>query len=195
MREFFLNLLQNLDKISGLKQYEKLCQTEKPKEEIKMLLDILCRVCDQFPFIPFEDKKRIISDAAIADAEFIGLNAKIIFKWLNAKRSNYIKESKDEVVISPDALTGDAMQKRLDEWLQAVNSVDVNLTNRVDIYQTVREQWKPKEGTPAYKHQDDTLVINHQRHLEYLKANYEARSGKPLPTWMPENEWIEKNGL
>lgn len=28
-----------------------------------------------------------------------------------------------------------------------------------------------------------------KRHLEYIKANYEPRSGHPLPSWVPESEW------
>jgi hypothetical protein len=189
MRDYFKNLLQNLDKLTGIKQYEKLCQTKNPKEEIKTLLDILCRVCDQFPYIPDEDKKRIIQDATIADQEFIGLNAKIIFKWLNMKREFYMKDPKDEVVIHPDALTGEAMQRRLDEWREALAKVETNYTQKVDVYQTIREQWKPREGTPVYSKTGDNLVTEHQMHVEYLKANYNARTGKPLPTWVPEHEW------
>lgn len=189
MRDFFLNLLQNLDKLTGMKQYEKLLQMPDYKHEINTLLDILCRVTDQFPYIPEEDKKRIIQDATIADGEFIGLNAKIIYKWLSAKRDLYIRESKDEVVIHPEALTGEAMQKRLDEWKQSVDRLQTVATTRVDIYQTVREQWKPKEGTELYKPTDPGLVFNHQRHLAYLKANYDAKTGKELPNWISEDEW------
>jgi hypothetical protein len=189
MREFFYHLLQNLDKLAGLKQFEKLLQTQDAKQEINNLLDILCRVSDQFPYIPEEDKKRIIQDATIADQEFMGLNAKIIYKWLNAKRDLYIREAKDEVVIHPEALTGEAMQKRLDEWKQSVAKLETTATTRVDIYQTVREQWKPKEGTDLYKPTDPGLVFNHQRHLQYLKENYDPKTGKELPNWISEDEW------
>ena len=189
MREFFFHLLQNLDKLTGMKQFEKLSQAQNPKEEIKTLLDILCRVCDQFPYIPDEDKKRIIQDATIADQEFIGLNAKIIFKWLNAKREFYMKDPKDEVVIHPDALTGEAMQKRLDEWKEALAKVEINYTQRADVRSAVWTQWQPKEGTPVYHAPQNDVVTDHQRHLDYLKANYDPRTAKPLPTWVPEKEW------
>jgi hypothetical protein len=106
-----------------MKQYEKLLQSSDYKGEINMLLDILCRVSNQFPFIPDEDKQRIISDAVIADSEFIGLNAKIIFKWLNLKKENYFREmAHRENQPSEPPLEGEAMHKRLDEWLQAINS-------------------------------------------------------------------------
>ena len=28
-----------------------------------------------------------------------------------------------------------------------------------------------------------------QRHLDWIKANFDARTGKPLPTWVPEDKW------
>lgn len=186
MRKFFLQLLQNLDKLTGMKQYEKLCQTKKPKEEIKMLIDILCRVCDQFPFIPDEDKIKIINDAVIADQEFIGLNAKVVYKWLNLKREFYMKE-KGEPEISPDALTGEAREKRLNEWLQALNKTEVALTERSDPYKTVREQWTNPTGE-KYTPLTEQQVYERERHLEYIKQNYDAR-GNAVKDWIPEDEF------
>lgn len=188
MRDFFKNLLQNLDKLTGIQQYSKLCQTANPKEEIKTLLDILCRVCDQYSFMPDEAKKQIISEAVITDPEFIGLNAKFIAKSLNIKREFYMGRP-DDVVISPDALTGEAREQRLKEWADALAKLECNVISRVDIYQTVREQWRPKEGTEKYKPLDPELAIKHQKHLDYVKNNYDPRTGKPLPEWMSEDDW------
>lgn len=186
MREFFYNLLQNLDKLAGLKQYEKLTQTPNPKQEINTLLDILCRVCDQFPFIPEQDKIKIINDSVVADQEFIGLNAKIIFKWLNAKREFYMKE-KGEPEISPDALTGEAREQRLQEWLQAVNKAEGIMTERSDPYKTVREQWTNPTGE-KYKPLTEEQIYQRVRHLEYIRQNYDSK-GKPVPDWISEEEF------
>lgn len=190
MRDYFLNLLQNLDKLTGMKQYEKLLQMPDYKSEINHLLDILCRVCDQFPFIPDDDKGRIISDAVIADQDFIGLNAKIIFKWLNLKKQSYFKEmAHQESEPSAPPLEGEALEKRLAEWQESLAKLQTNYVQRVDIYQTVREQWQPKEGTEKYTPRNDGFVSEHQRHLDWIKANFDARTGKPLPTWVPEDKW------
>lgn len=188
MRDYFKHLLQHLDKLTGLQQYAKLLQTANPKEEIKTLLDILCRVTDYYPFIPDEAKKAIIQEAVISDPEFIGLNAKFISKHLNLKKEFYIKE-KDDVVISPDALTGEARDQRIKEFLEAISKAEVNLTDKVDVYKTVREQWRPKDGEEIYKTLDDDLVFKHQRHVEWVKANFDPRTGKPLATWVPEDKW------
>jgi IMP dehydrogenase/GMP reductase len=29
-------------------------------------------------------------------------------------------------------------------------------------------------------------------HMRYIQENYNARTGRPLQTWIPENEWLEK---
>lgn len=188
MRDYFKNLLQNLDKLTGMKQYEKLCQSEKPKEEIKTLLDILCRVSDQFPYIPDEDKKRIINDAVIADQEFIGLNAKIIYKWLAQKKEFYFNET-TEPVIHPEALTGEARDKRIAEFLEAINSFETIATKETS-YQVVREQWKRPEGVDVYRPNNDAAILyEKERHLEYIRKNYDARTKAPLPTWIPEDEF------
>jgi hypothetical protein len=192
MRDFFKHLLQNLDKLTGLQQYHKLCQTPDPREEIKTLLDILCRVTDQYKYIPDVAKQAIIQEAVIQDPEFIGLNAKFISKHLNLKKEFYMKENED-VAISPDALTGEAREQKLKEWAEALSKVETNLVSRVDIYKTVREQWQPKDGTEKYKPIDPDLAIKHQRHLDYVKSNYDPRTGKPLPEWMPEDKWLKES--
>lgn len=191
MKQFFVELLKDLDKLTGIKQYDRLCQLPNFRDEINKLIEILCRVCDQYSFIPDEAKKQIISEAVIADPEFIGLNAKFIAKSLNVKREFYLGKP-DDVVISPDALTGEAREQKLKEWAEALSKLESNVITRVDIYQTVREQWKPKEGTEKYKPVDHDLATKHQRHLEYVKTNYDPRTGKPLPEWLPEEKWLEE---
>lgn len=189
MRKYFYDLLQNLDKLTGMKQYEKLMQLSDFKKEIQTLLDILCRVSDQFPYIPDDDKKRIINDAVISDQEFIGLNAKIIYKWLSMKKEFYFNET-TEPVIHPEALTGEARAKRLKEFLEAINGFEAAVTVKESPYQAIREQWKPKEGTEIYKpNTDATIMYEKERHFEYIKRHYDARSGAKLPDWIPEDEF------
>lgn len=184
MRDYFKHLLQNLDKLSGHKQYEKLCQAPNPKEEITTLLDILTRVCDQFPFIPDESKKQIIQEAVISDPEFIGLNAKFIAKSLNSKKEFYINQ-KDDVVIHPDALTGEAREVWLKKWMEAINGLPM-LDNKVDRFDHIR-QIQPKDGelyTPKPQNE-----YEYRRHLDYIQDNFDPKTGEKLPTWIPEEAY------
>lgn len=189
MRTYFKNLLRNLDKLTGMKQYEKLCQTEDPKKEIKTLLDILCMVTDQYTFIPDSDKQKIIDQAVLNDSDFIGLNAKFISRCLNSKKDFYLGKE-DDVVIHPEALTGEAAQKRLDEWLRAVQSAEANFTQRTDYYKQIREKWRPKDGVDEYRSTvDEQALYEKERHLQYIQKNYDARTAEKLPDWIPEDEF------
>lgn len=184
MRTYFKTLLQQLDKLTGIKQYEKLCQTKNPKEEIKLLLDILCRVCDQYPFVPDEAKKQIIQEAVISDMDFIGLNAKFIAKSLNSKKEFYMKE-KEDVTIHPEALTGEEREKRLQEWLKAINGMPM-LETKEDPFAHIKAI-QPKDGefyTPKPQNE-----YEYRRHLDYIQDNYDPKTGKELPTWISEDEY------
>lgn len=184
MRDYFLQLLQNLDKLTGMKQYEKLMQMSDYKKEINTLLDILCRVCEQFPFIPDEAKKQIIQDAVISDGDFIGLNAKFIAKSLNLKKEFYMN-LKDDVVIHPEALTGEAREKRLHEWLKAINGMEMMQTKE-DPYAHIRAI-QPKDGQVYTPQQHNEY--ERQRHLDYIQDNFDALTGKALPTAISEEEY------
>lgn len=123
MREFFFNILTTLDKLTGLQQFNKINEMPDPKREINELLDMLCAVCNQFGTIPEDDKKRIIEDAILADPEFKGLNAKIIFKWLVSKREMYIKPETDKEVL-PEGykpLTGAERDAAIKLWQEALD--------------------------------------------------------------------------
>jgi hypothetical protein len=195
MRNYFKNLLQNLDKLSGLKQYEKLCQSQNPKEEITTLLDILCRVCEQFPYIPDLDKQKIINDAVVTDGEFIGLNARIVYKWLNLKKDQYFTELAHQDTPENEPLTGEAREARLNEWLQALNKTEVQLTQKVDVYAKVREDWQPKDGVKYKQTLTADDVLRHDLHIQYLKENYHPVTKAKLPEWMEEDKWLELQNI
>lgn len=130
MREFFLNLLNNLDKLAGLKQLEKIYAAHgedevSAKEEINDLLNVLVRVSSQFPFIPRHEQEKIITQAVITD-DFPSLNAHVVYTWLAKHKDKYFKEShhleKNEVTSEP--LTGEARQAKLQEWLKSLASTE-----------------------------------------------------------------------
>jgi hypothetical protein len=52
-------------------------------------------------------------------------------------------------------------------------------------------QAKPKK--PTYPSTSKSEIEQRLLHLEYLKANYDARTGEPLPNWMEERLWLEQN--
>lgn len=194
MREFFTQLLNNLESLTGLKQLERLSQKPNAAEEVNKLLDVLCRVCDLFPFIPEEAKKNIVSDSVITDQEFIGLNAKILYKWFNLRKDFYHKEiAHIESTNQPEPVTGEKREEWLKIWEQELDKIsDSFVIKPVSNAEIMREKFLGGQAAPTeYKHNPDSgkkrLI-----HMEYIKANY-APDGNCLETWIPENDWIKKN--
>lgn len=92
MRDFFKSELETLKIKTNLNQYERLCELPNAKEEIKLLFDLLEKVCNEFPYIPEDQKKRIIQTGIYRDTDFTGLTPRIVWKWLNAESGKYFRE-------------------------------------------------------------------------------------------------------
>lgn len=146
MRDFFLNLLEKLDKLAGLKQLDKIYAVHGDdilgaKNEIKVLLDVLCRVSLQFPFIPDDDQQKIITQAVITE-DFPSLNGHVVYTWLNRQKDKYFKQSHhEEKVVSAEPLTGEARDAKLQEWMNSLANAQqmIIATKKVDAEKEGRE--------------------------------------------------------
>jgi hypothetical protein len=128
MREYFLDLLQELDKLTGIKQWDRV---QHDLEELNNLLDILVRTSQTFPLIPTDAQKSILSHAVISDGDFIGLNAKFVYKSLAAHKDRYFKEAAhipSEPTHNKPPLEGEARQKALSEWLKSLQGFEERTT-------------------------------------------------------------------
>jgi hypothetical protein len=128
MREFFYNLLQELDKLTGIKQWDRV---QHDDEELDKLLDILVRTCETFPLIPKDAQKSILSHAVISDGDFIGLNAKFVYKSLAAHRDRYFKEAAhipSEVDPNWKPLEGEERAEKLKLWLSKLQGFEERTT-------------------------------------------------------------------
>lgn len=68
-------------------------------------------------------------------------------------------------------------------------STMVNAFPRIGYKQAVEEGgWLPPKPKP-YPMTTEEEAYARQRHIEYIKANYEPRTGAKLPEWIEEDEW------
>jgi hypothetical protein len=140
MKEFYLNLLNNLDKLAGLKQLDKIRSIHGEdkaglKNEINVLLDVLCRVSSQFPYISEVDQQKIITQAVISE-EFHSLNGNTVYKWLVRHKDKFFKEShhqEGEEEKKGPPLTGEARAEKLKEWLEALANPQQLMISRVKV--------------------------------------------------------------
>ena len=195
MRDYFMELLNNLDKLTGLRQLEKISAMPNPKKEINDLLDILCRTCDQFGYIPDADKQRIISGNVVADAEFIGLNAKILFKWFSQTKGFYHKElahEEDSVLADYKPLEGEDREEWLKRWHESLKGFDSEKAptgGGTRLKAALEELPKGEYRPPAPLEYLDS----HHLHLQWMKECFDPRTAKPNENYIPEKEWRELN--
>lgn len=199
MKQFFLDLLSNLDKLAGLRQIEKIyaqhADQGEAKKEINTLLTILVNICAQFPYIPEEEKKRIIQQAVVTDPEFNSLNARIVYKWLAVQKDKYYKEIsaiENPIPENYEIVTGEKREEYLNQWLKALEPMQerINPVSKKEVLILGKERQGKTEYVPTMSAED---LDAHAKHLAYLRANYEARSGNKLEGWMPEDQWNELN--
>jgi hypothetical protein len=195
MREFLYNLLMDLDKLTGLKQYERLLAAKDFKKEINDLLDILCRTCDQFGYIPDADKQRIVSANVISDPEFIGLNAKVLFKWFSQTKGFYHKElahEENKVPADYKPLEGEAREEWLKRWQESLKSFE---SEKAPIGGGSRLKASLEElpKVEDYHAPPIEYLNTHDLHLRWMKECFDPRTAKPNDNYLPEKDWLQLN--
>jgi hypothetical protein len=193
MRAFYFHLLEHLDKLTGIKQFDRL-QANGTKD-VKELLDILCQISNQFDFIPEKDQEAIISAAVLAEPDFTGLNARVIYKWLNAQKDRFLFTNTAKINEDPNwqPLTGEARDKRLQEFADAVAKLKTHVTPNPEKAAAKLDQLYKKTGQEE-SHRELTAdeITEKQLHFAWIKANFDARTGKKLDTFVEEKEWIKQ---
>lgn len=193
MKEYFLDLLNNLDKLAGLRQVEKImASSPNAKAEINELLEVLVRVSEQFPYIPMQDQKNIISAAVVTDGDFTSLNARIVYKWLAIHKDKYFKEAahiqqKDENWVP---LTGEARMARLKEWEKSLEGFDDHqLKGKFVPFADVREiEMKEEKRIPPSP--EDLQMI--QLKIEYGRLYSDNNTGRKIKPGSPTfDEWMK----
>jgi hypothetical protein len=188
------NLLQKIDKLTGIRQYERLLATAKPQEEFAELLEILCRVSAQFPFIPEKAQQEITSAAVVSDQEFIGLNARVVNKWLYSQRERFIgvvPKPEDDPNWQP--LTGEARDKRIQELADAIAGMVTAVTPKPTKAETDLNRLYKKTGVESYKNYLTPADLQ-ERELrrQWGLENHDRLTGKPLSSWISFEKWKQQ---
>jgi hypothetical protein len=97
-------------------------------------------------------------------------------------------EKKEEQEWKP--LFGEERAKRLAEWLDKVKGVEMQSAVPRLTYSEIAKEggWERKKEAP-YPITSPMEVYVKERHIEYIKQNYDPRTAQPLPTWIPESDF------
>jgi hypothetical protein len=109
--------------------------------------------------------------------------------WVKiAKKELDAKEAAKNPVEPP--LTGEARAKKLQEWMDALKNVSVQSSVPRLSYSDIAKEggWEKPKETPYPTTSIEEAYVR-ARHLAYIKANYEPRTGAKLPEWISEDEF------
>lgn len=187
MRDFFKQELKTLKAKTGLNQYENISAMPDAQFQFKILLDSMELACNEFHYIPDNDKKRIIQEGIMRENEFTSLNSRVIWKWLNASKEHYwqVQQMKEEPTAhepAPPEVAAKYAQQILDN-IAKIGSVTTPQPREERFGATVSVGIKQ---TPT-----EEELLERELHKKYLLQNYEVTTGKKKECWMPENEWRE----
>lgn len=56
----------------------------------------------------------------------------------------------------------------------------------------IREEGRQKPKSVMHPSAPMSIVIQREYHIRWIQANHDPYTGKPLPNWVPEDEWIKK---
>jgi hypothetical protein len=91
----------------------------------------------------------------------------------------------------------DVADRILKEWEDKIkNAPDVVKSVKALTPDEIKKEGReiaPKK--PSYPTTSASEIRERDIHLAYIKANYDARTGKPLDGWMEESEWRKLNNL
>lgn len=191
MRDFYKQTLSRTYEIFGVNQLAKM-----EDEQVTYLLDALERVSALYNYISPEDQQTIINKRLITDKDYSNINARLIASWFEQDGKVFFKGTSSyvEPEVKAEPLTGEARDKAIENYLQAIAKTENNfIVKPVSNAELLREKFHGNKTEPTKYTPDPDYPIKRERHLEYIKANYDAVTKNALETWLPEDQWLKLN--
>lgn len=199
MKEFIEQCIKDQEAINGIRQLYYLETDPDGERKLKITILGIIKSCEQFPYIPQEAIKKIISEQMVKDQDYDALNSRTVWKWLNqakdvywAKSQEPVPEVKDAGPLSPET------EKLIREWqsdllglkpVPQISSVEIDRLRDEDKLRL--EGKSAKKGLDLAQFQTDALKAEQKAlHIQYIRENYDPITSKPLPTWKEESDWI-----
>jgi len=162
------------------------------------ILQIVEDLVERYPHETVEDFILLFRKARQNEfGEIYRLDSAVIFGWMDKylEEKYKIAEKQLEGYKSINPLTEIAAAlppDRLKEWHAAVDSVKLRpilpLTNK-EVLTEGQERVEKKQ----YPRTSESELLKREKHFQWIAANFDARTGDKLPTWVSEEIWNENN--
>ena len=115
---------------------------------------------------------------------------KVKVDWTKKAKEELDAKIEAEKVKEEPPLTGEARAQKLKEWEAIVKGSTMLNSMPKPSYKELAEEGGVLPPKPApYPCTSKEEVYIRERHFEYVRNNYEPRTGQPLPNWIDEKEW------
>lgn len=205
MFTFFYSEFETLRAKTGIRQFEQLNELPDSAKQIHDIIEFMCQECQKPPYHVVRDevKQRVISRAIVEDQDFIGLNAKFVqralAKWWMVNGDRVMEAMNQQEPTSKVVLT-EEQKRKIDaianKFLAELLQDDgPKLVPKMEsgVAKVEGKEWTSDLERKAIQYPITTAeeAIERELHREWARTNHSLYDGKPLPTWKPEQEWIE----
>lgn len=177
LRDFFKLEMETLQAKTGMRQLETMMAKDGWEVDLSLLLDLLVAECNRPAFmqIGVDVKMKIIREAIISDKDFIGLNAKFVYKslanWWYANGDRYMEKHTQALPKEQhEPAPPEVAEKYLKEWESSLMGTENNLKG-VPVLTTAEIQ---SEG------QQTENILSEQLKKLSPKTGYKAQSAEQI---------------
>lgn len=199
MHDFFKSELKTLQLKTGIRQLETMASKSGWEKDMETLINFMVDECNKPPFdvIGIDVKQRVIAAAIVEDKDFIGMNAKFVRRalstWWTFNKDKYfekIQNSQSETTEVHEPVSPEKRQEWLQKWMDSLEETKIMTVPKMSKKEIIEEGgWLPK-GSASYPQMSEAEVRKHERHVEWIKANFDPRTGEKLEGFVEEKDWI-----
>jgi hypothetical protein len=131
--------------------------------------------------------------------EIFRLDGAVIAGWMQQYMEQKYQFIESELIKEKDEYYKTVIPTNSDrdwhsEWLKAISQTEgiraATQMTREEI-ESEGQEWPKKLSYPSTSLSEIEIK---ERHIQYIRQNYDARTGQPLPGYLTEKEWNEKQG-
>lgn len=105
-----------------------------------------------------------------------------------------LMQEKDDMYkpIKTDPTNPDKHQMWIDRLKEAVGSNEIIKKVPPITDEDVEQEGQERPKASFHPSSPKSIIDKHERHIQYVRENYDLYTGDKLPTWISEEEWIKK---
>lgn len=163
-------------------------------QQIKQTVEDLL---DKYPNESLDDFILLFKGIRLGEyGEIIRLDSAVIFECMRqyldikyqAIETKLMKEKESIYKVEPE--TAADADKYIGQLLEILKPDDKKIPPMTE--QDIKAEGQEKPKRDYYPSTPRSVILEKYYHTEWVKANFDIYTGKKLPNWQPEEEWVEE---